>query len=195
MRTCLIELCYSLLDVITNKELKLEADDFIELRNSIDDTLLWVNVHMKTTKVEYKMKVDDINNKCESMLAKYNSENLFEVVTNKTDELGKLCYLIKSAVLRDILMLDEKDKIELDGLLDEAFDHVEEEGSDKEKKEETSERYITEINKLCDRLGQNMSTHMHSAIICPTTHTFVDNKDDEIGGVSIQDIKKMRANK
>ena len=61
LRTTLKELCYHLFDIIQNPSLNINEDHKKDLRDFIDDSLLWICSHEKPTIIDYKQKIDEIN--------------------------------------------------------------------------------------------------------------------------------------
>ena len=62
LRKSLFDLCYSIFDIICNEGFIIDKNDRNDLKDYIDDTLLWLHVHEKPTKIEYKQKIDEILN-------------------------------------------------------------------------------------------------------------------------------------
>ena len=108
LRQAVTDLCYSIFDIVASGDLKISSEHLIELKDYIDDSLIWLHVHEKPSKAEYKIKIDEINNTCDKLFSHYESANkeffkhneMIESIKNKRDELENLCIVIK-------LMLDD----------------------------------------------------------------------------------------
>lgn len=159
LRNNLIELCNNVHEIITSESLKIIDEHKKELRDFIDDILLWVHVHQNPIKNDYKSKIDEINDSCNKILEEYQKENkeIFEIneiskkIHSKKDELEQLCLTIKSSIECNIFSLEE----DLIKMLDENVTQTLEWLID-DKTEDEYVNKLDEINKLCDKLYQSM---------------------------------------
>ena len=212
-RNCLIDLCNSIFDMLlNNRDLNIKDEDFIELRDIIDDTLLWIHVHMKATKIDYNMKIDTINTICNNIMNKYNNDDaqIFkynEVTSNIKscrDELEQLCYLVKSMIMCDIISIEQEQIDILSKHIDDTLNWFIS-TTDKTIDDSIYKQKTDEINNMCNK---SYSEHMNkinnidvkSSVIFGNNKSevvhinndFIENVDDALGGVSIQDILKLR---
>jgi molecular chaperone DnaK (HSP70) len=218
MKNSLTELCYSVFDIISSDALKLLDEDKQNLRDFVDDTLLWVNIRQKPTKIDYKMKIDDLNNECNKVLEKYqnNNQEIFEYnqilqnIKSSKDELSQLCYAIKSSIINNLFSLHEKQIKSLDQKIDETLEWIMEvdieacknpENGDITKNEVLYKERLDEINELCDKLYQSMMGVSINSKIDILGNDISDNiitlnETGESGsGTSIADIMKKKVEK
>jgi molecular chaperone DnaK (HSP70) len=126
LRELVVEMCYNIFDVVSSDSLKLIDNDREELKDYINDTLLWVHVEEKISKSQYKSKIEEINKFCNNILEKYNDDNIFDdnsmVVNTKRDELEQLCYALKSSIVSNLFSIKEDKIKELDDKINDIFD-------------------------------------------------------------------------
>jgi len=189
LRSCLTDLCNNLFDILTSNNLKLDLDDKYELRDYIDDTLLWMHVHMKAAKTEYKTKIDMINTKCDEIMNKYNNDDpIFGGETedeNKTayEELEHLCYLLKSVITCEILTIEQNKINELDAKIEETLNWLYDEQNQNNNNKNLHKTYrdkIDEINNLCNKLHfefiqKNDGIHLSTNILPDSNGSNNDN--------------------
>jgi len=114
-RENLIELCNALFDVLRDDTINKKVRD--ELKDCIDDTLLWVYVGDKYTTKEYIMKIDDINSKCDKL-----TEDIF-IEDSCRRELENLCLGLKGNINVDCPSDDCKEIIRsLNKVIDESIE-------------------------------------------------------------------------
>lgn len=103
LRQAVIDLCYTIFDIISSGNMKISNDHIIELKEYINDSLLWLHVHEKPNKIEYKIKIDEINETCNKIFDYYkkNNEDVFKKnelissIKNSRDELENLCLVLQ----------------------------------------------------------------------------------------------------
>lgn len=97
-RTSLIELCNSILDVLQD-DLHLLVDESTknDIKDFIDDTLLWIHVESKITIQDYNNKTEELNAMCNKML---DDDKNIKDNSNlcKRYELENLCFGIKGSL-------------------------------------------------------------------------------------------------
>ena len=195
MRDTLKNLCNDLFDVLTSKSLKIPEENIIELREIIDDTLLWTHINQKATKIDYKAKIDNINKKCEDMMKEYDENEVFsydELIpgTNSLrDELEELCYLIKSSVDNNMMTIDRENMITLENKIDNTLKWL----IDNPLAEHECCRIMDDINSLFNSCSKNTQEEQTKDL--NNSNHFIDLDDDEVGGTSIHDIKNKLLNK
>jgi len=134
-------ICSSIIEIIDSPSTKLSDDDKLELRNFIDDTLLWVCIHTKPTIEEYKIKLIDINNICDIVMNKYNND----IYTNNSKEtLEKLCLTLKTLIDDEKIIVKNKDNFI--NIIEETLEWI---YSDEATLENKCHDKINMINSLC----------------------------------------------
>jgi molecular chaperone DnaK (HSP70) len=168
LRKNLMDLSYSVFNILSSDYLIISHEDKIKIRDFIDDTLLWMHVHEKISKNEYKSKIDEINDICNNIFEEYNkksinifkSDEISENIKNKIDELETLCYTIKIMIEDGVFQLK---KIYLDKLLEILNANLDwiilekEKGSDLNLLEQECENKINEINEICKDYDNKMN--------------------------------------
>lgn len=172
LRETLVEMCYSLYEILNEDSLRIEEDDRVELKDYINDTLLWVHVEEKISKAQYKNKIDEINDECNKVFEKVGSDSLFEEnqvtsrIKTKRDELEQLCYAIKSSIISNLFSLEEDVIQDLDKKVDDLFDWLidvdlrtkkaELTNTEVDINEDDYQGKIDEINELCNSFYYKM---------------------------------------
>lgn len=167
LRDELSTLCYSIFDIITSDSLIIDKNYIAELKEYIDDILLWVHVKEKITVSEYKQKIDEINTICNDIVDKHNSEFIFDSnlysgqIKTKKDELEQLCYALMSSIMSNILALHEKHIQQLKIKVSETLDWIIEIEIQNKKEncdvpEMEYQNKINELNGLCDKLYESI---------------------------------------
>jgi hypothetical protein len=124
IRKELFDLCYSIFDIINNDGFKIDKNHKNELKDFIDDTLLWAHVHEKPTKIDYKQKIDEVNDACDKILNEYKDKNIFEeneLTKNPKDELENMSLALKLLVNEHKTMLKDTDITSLNTYLEDIF--------------------------------------------------------------------------
>lgn len=200
LKKSLNELCYSIFDIIENPSFVIEKEHKKELRDFIDDALLWICSHDKPTKTDYKAKIDEINDACDKILKVYEDKqdkifiDEFSEIKTKLDELENLCLTVK--VLLDsgtlpikaqiISELEKKIIQNLDGIYNDLFVDV---------SDNIIQEKIDEINLL----SNNLFNKLQGLNITPgnvnkeDNNTTKNNTTENLnGGTSIQDLLRQR---
>lgn len=169
LRDCLIILCYSIFDIISSNALKIDSEYVTELKEYIDDVLLWCHVKEKISVSEYKQKIEEVNKLCNDIVDKYNENQLFHDNLNnniKRDELEQLCYTLLSSIISNMIALREEDVIILKEKIESTLNWLIEIDIEVKKKELENIEYIIgddkyqekidDINKLCEKLYNSL---------------------------------------
>ncbi len=196
LRKDLFDLCYSIFDIICNENFVIDKEHQNELKDFIDDTLLWAHVHDKPTKVEYKLKIDEINEACDKIINEYegNNKDIFsqnELIKNSNNpksELENMAFTIK-------ILCDEKktflktDQInKLNNKLDEIFtllydtDNV---------SEETFKEKLEEFNLFCQDLYNELAGINFDVNVINSSNIIL-NEGDSTSGTDIETLLKIR---
>lgn len=201
VRNTLTELCYSVFDIIGDESLKIDKHHKDELRDFIDDTLLWVHIHDKPTRIDYKMKIDEVNDACNKIMEHYNNDifntnELISAIKSKRDELENLCLTIQVMIEKKAFPLLQvyidilKEKV--DNNLHFIYDGIKQDNDEFEK---DCEKRLNELNEMCTNYNNKMhglniteSTITKTSIILDET----DMKEDDTGGTSIATLRKRK---
>ena len=192
LRSNLRELCDNINSIIVSDSFNISDDHKKELRDFIDDTLLWIHIHKTPTKNDYKCKIDEINDACNKIMEEYQKENkeIFQIneisksITSKKDELEQLCLTIKSSIDCNIFSIDEHLIKLLDDSVSTTLDWIIE-----ERNEEQYIDKLDEINKLCDKLYQSMMGIMTNNDKTILGNDLNNNHDDFFTGTKLSDLK------
>lgn len=150
LRESLKELCNNIFDILGSKTLQIDESNIVKLREYIDDVLLWIHVHDKATKNDYKMKIDLINEQCDEIVN--NHRDLF-ISSDKSrrKELEELCYYIKSSIDTKMFILNDKQLMKLDNKIIETLEWL---INTEDNNTTIYDNKIEEINELCNSLYQ-----------------------------------------
>lgn len=218
LRKSINELCYSIIDITTNKNINLSQHHINELKQYIDETLIWISIRSKITKNEYIEKIKEINNNCDQIFDHYkeSGQNIFinkQEDLNKKEELEKLCFIIKIMIEEGAFPIKEKYINKLENTIDEILDWV---IGKNDTQHEINEDFYNEcelkinyINGLCNDLhnqmqginiNDNIDIFGNNRIILPEHSELNNNMDDddddenEKGGTSIISILQKKKN-
>ena len=205
LRNHIVDVCNSVYDIISSGGLNIPEDHLSEIKDYIDDLLLWVHVKQKITPSEYQDKIDEVNKMCNEAVDKYGDKTLFEEEAaheiDKKDELEHLCYAIKSSVDNNFIHADEKEIQKLDKSVGTILDWLID--IDIKKLEISDVIYqekIDDINFICDEIYKEMikfkvntSTSMVQTELSsdlPGDTMLLGNSDNIAAGTSIADLIK-----
>jgi len=166
LRDVLIALCYSVFEIISSETNNMDKDHIIELKDYIDDIMLWIHVKEKIKISEYKQKIDEVNKICNDFVEKYNNTEIFTNVYTKKDELEQLCYTLMSSIMCNVLAAHEDDIQNLKKNIENTFEWLIEIELQIKKAELTSETFIIKeeefqnkinmLNELCNKIYNSM---------------------------------------
>lgn len=175
LRNAVSDICYSIFDIINSEYTKISEEHKQELKDYINDSLLWLHVHEKPTKNEYIIKIDEINETCDKILSHYKNNNkslfqhcdLISSVKNKRDELENLCIVLK-------ILIDDKAITEKGNVSETILKAIEEnliwlsshdgQNEDDNQEEKQKEFYnecrirVDELNLLCSKIQQMLQS-------------------------------------
>lgn len=155
-REALQELCNSVFEVISSDAISIDASHIRELKDYIDDVLLWMHVREKIAKKEYIEKIDEINRACDKILEETNKTEVFEQnhvikqIKTKRNELEQMCYAIKSSILSNVFSLKEDGIVALDGMIEDALEWLVNLDVKKKKQELLNEQKNKKSNNIED---------------------------------------------
>jgi molecular chaperone DnaK (HSP70) len=222
LRKSVSNLCYSILDLTSSENINLSKEDIEDLKDYIDDTLLWMHIHDKIKKEEYVDKINEINKNCDRIFEHYKEigvnifgENKFEKAIgnkNKKDELENLCYILKIMIEDGAFPLKSKYLQNLQNTIEDTLNFIydyNKENNEENNKEnnnfyEICDKKINYINDLCNELhtkmqGININEQVdifgNERIIIPEkSETDADdpNQENEEKGISIISIMQRK---
>lgn len=190
LRQAVFDLCNSVLDIVDSGNLQIAPEHIKDMKEYIDDTLMWVHIHEKPTRAEYKLKIDNVNNMCDKIFKFYEDsgtqlfkENeIVQSIQNPRDELENLCIIIKLLIQEQSIPLDKKDLAKLYKLVNDTSNWIFE--------------YDISIEKL--RVDKKDEDFINNAIKtfhdeCITKLTEVNNESDivnqKINGINLEKFK------
>ncbi len=207
LQETLVQLCYDINDIISSDVLIMKEEDKNEIKEYVEDTLIWAHVQQKITKHDYTLKIEEINNNCNNIINTYEKQNesLFasqnENGTNPRNELEQLCYTLKSSINCNIYALNQESVNILNKLIDGGLDmilqnDIELYSNDENKSEDYYPKYIEkiqEINDSCDILYKNINHEINPNItIISSEHDLssISSEPDSSDGTSIETMMK-----
>jgi len=96
LRKNLVDMCNSLLEFTYDENINIKKEHIDELRDYLDDVLLWVHIHNKIKKEEYIEKINDVNSNCNKIFENYSQEGVYK--NNEIsifEKLEQLCYAVQ----------------------------------------------------------------------------------------------------
>jgi hypothetical protein len=208
LRKNLFDLCYSIYDVLGNESLLINKEHKTDLKEFINDTLLWLHVHVKPTKIDYKEKIDEVNDACNKILGEYeDAEEIFDKdeisKSNKNvwDEFENLLYTLKIMIDENAFPIKKKYLEKLVKTIDEQviwiadtnYKRNNEQSFDLEQfKKDCTERMNT-VNEICTDLNNKMNGinfDQNRSVIREVV--LVPDEPSTGQGTSILDILKRR---
>lgn len=214
IRKALSDLCYSINEVLDSDKLAINNDHIKELRDYIDDTLLWIYTHDQPSKAEYKMKIDEVNEQCDIVFKHYENEGkdvfnknaIVESIKNNRDELENLCITLKLLLLDNAIPNNKKTESLLIQLTEKINNTLVWIYSTDEEQDKNMENYysecnkkLNEINEMCDSIYQKtQGIYIDSNTIVPKKEDIVltgyieSNNEEKEMGTSIIDIMRNK---
>lgn len=153
-RNMLTELCYSVFETLSNPPVEMKPDHVTELKDYIDDVLLWVHIKEKLTEKDYIEKIDEVNNNCNTIMDQYSNTPETEVITSSRDELEQLCFGLKCGIQNNMFSINEDASKKLLATVEEYLVWLEE-NTDAENIIYVIKQQ--ELNQLCDEYYQSMT--------------------------------------
>lgn len=141
LRDMLVNLCYEVFDILTTLP---QSNKVIEVKELVDEVLIWVFVKTKITAKEYQEKINEVNNYCNNLVE---SDNLNNIKMTK-DDLIQMCYDLMSTMESNILCTHEYLISELRNKINEIFANID------NIIHYEYERDI--LNEMCDEIYKSM---------------------------------------
>lgn len=186
IKQSLEELCVSLLNILDTANIN-EKDQF---RDYIEKVLLWMHVKENCTIIDYKRKIDEINEYTQNVMTNCDKNIFIEENENiEKKELEELCYMIKYNIVANSFSLQDSDMKKLEQCIDETLDNIESDNVFDFKSK------MDEINNLCEQMCSNMVNNDDMEIdnmeidnCMMGTHIVRQNNIDEGIGELLMDI-------
>lgn len=132
LRQGVFDLSHSILDIIDSNNIKISNEHATELKEFINDALMWMHIHEKPTVLEYKNKINSINDICDKIFKFYQDEGvevfksneISNAIKNPRDELDNLCIIIKLLIEDKKIPLDKKELTPLYNCVCEILDWI-----------------------------------------------------------------------
>jgi molecular chaperone DnaK (HSP70) len=199
LRKGLLELCDFALAVTTENN-TMSREHITELRDQIDDILIWVHACREIKKEEYIEKIDLVNNSFQTVFDHYKEKGI-DVTSNqvtfknKQEELEYTCYKLKFELEDGMIPIKEihleELKKEIDINLSWLYENIGE-TNETEFYQECEKRLdiINNISKDVYIKMQNINVDVNTDIFKPKEEIIVLEEDQETcqGGTSIFDI-------
>ena len=197
LRKDLFDLCYSIFDILCNDGFKIDNSDKNELKNYIDDTLLWLHIHEKITRIEYKQKIDEVNDICDKILKEYEQENkeLFsenELLKNShtaKDELENMAITLKILLDEKKIMLKSSQVESLNKKLNEIFKIIYENNPINSIDNQTYIDLNNEFNLFCESLYNNTQGINFNVNVLNQSNIILG---DDTNGTDIETLLRLR---
>jgi molecular chaperone DnaK (HSP70) len=158
LRDLLVSLCYSIFDILSGDMIEKHAA--AELKEYVNDILLWVYVKEKIKIEDYQKKIEEVNNICNDIVDKnINTEINTAIIDDYgKSELEQLCFALLGGIQSNTLGIHNDDKIIfLRKYIDDILDFIIE--NDGEYIENMYYDKINELNKICDDIYENDSNY------------------------------------
>lgn len=177
LRQAVSDSCYSIFEIISSGNTNISDEHLKELRDYIDDSLLWLHVYDKPSKIEYKIKIDEINETCDKIFNHYTNQEmeknnifkqneLIQSSKNARDELENLCYVLKLLIDDGAFPIDNMYLNPFEKYIDEILEWIikndninnseTNECKDNEKYYDECKLKFDELNNYCNNIHQKM---------------------------------------
>ena len=177
IRDTLVELCHNVVDIITNSNIKMDENNIEELKDYIDDILLWVYVQEKISKTEYSQKINEINKICDDMVSKYDDILFEKIEESKKSELENLCCTLLSTIKSNLFSIGEEKIKELENVIIDSLEWL---TGDQDLNDTECKKRLDHINKLCDDLYSSMIGIDNSNVIFNVQTDVSENIQEDI---------------
>lgn len=165
MRDNLLEQCHTIYNIITSNQLNIKKDHIEELKDYIEDVIVWTHVQQQSTIKDYQEKLKELDTECDKLMEYYNGNvfdnNPLSSISSK-DELEQLCLTLKSSLMSNLFSLDEEKIKLLDEKINDTLDWMIK-TAHLELSNDTYKEKISEINTMCVELNKS--------ILCQTTNS------------------------
>jgi len=210
IRKSLSDLCYSVFDMMSSRHLNMSEEHKNELKDYIDDALLWLHVHHEKNINDYKIKIDNINETCNKIVEHYKNVgvDIFKqnevnaVIKTPRDELENTC-IVLNLMIKDgafpvnkkhLANLEEQIIKNLDWITHEDIKYVDNKTTyDVNEYQNHCEIKLKELSSLCDSLYQTMNgISLNTSNVMHNNKNNIDDSSSTTCGTSIMDIVMAR---
>ena len=193
LRKSLFELCYSIFDIILNDGFIISKEHRNDLKDFIDDTLLWLHVCEKPTRIEYKQKIDEVNEACDKLINEYDTNNkdlfseneLIKQSNNPKTELENMAITIKILSDEKKTFLKSEQILRLNKKIDEIFKLI----YDKEESDAFYKETLDNFNEFCQNLYNETNGINFDVNIMNSSNIILNNSES---GTEIETLLKLR---
>ncbi len=198
LRKSLFDLCYSVFDIICNDGFVISKEHQQELKDFIDDTLLWLHVHDKPTKIEYKLKIDEVNEACDKIINEYEKDNknifseneLIKNSQNPKSELENLAFSLKILADEKKTFLKSDQLLVLNNKLEEIFKILYKDiNQDINQDDDFYKNLVNDLNNFCQTLYNNSNGINFNVNVINSSSIILENNNC---GTDIETLLKMR---
>jgi molecular chaperone DnaK (HSP70) len=193
LRKDLFDLCYNIFDIICNDGFKIDDTHRSELKDYIDDTLLWLHIHEKPTRIEYKQKIDEVNDMCDKLISEYTTNNkelfseneLIKNSNNPKNELENMAISLKILIDEKQTMLKTEQIKSLTDKLNDIFKII---YSDEIKSDSYYTEIIDNFNIYSQELYNDIQGINFNVNVINQSNIILNNTD----GTDIESLLKLR---
>jgi molecular chaperone DnaK (HSP70) len=143
IRDTLTEYCHNTLEILNNMDIFLDEKIKNEIKEFVEDILIWIHVQQKITIEEYKQKMNELTEMCNKYV-ECSSEN-----KNIRDELITICNSLQNCLMANIIAIDDKNMKILNDKVNEIMLWIE---ITHDIENEEYNKKIDEINELCNNI-------------------------------------------
>lgn len=187
-RNLLIDLCNSVFDIISSSSFKISKDKFEDIKDFIDDTLLWAHIKQKIKLIEYDEKIAEINKKCDELVDTIDNNKPI----SKKEELEHLCYVMKTTFNNNLTNFS-KEFTELNNCknnINNIIDNI----LDKLIEEKVSDDFCNEQIQIINEHSNNLYYLMNKFNLTLSTDDKQDYEITQTSGKSIAELLKEQNN-
>jgi molecular chaperone DnaK (HSP70) len=205
IKESIINLCYEINEIIIGNNLNMSQEHITELKNYIDDSLLWIHTHNDPIKEEFLNKMNEINDTCNKFMDVYSDNNdafiknpIIVSNINKRIELENLCVTIKLLISKkEFPMNDKESHNNLINKIDESLKFIYIQENEKSNSKNfndneyynTCDKYIDSINNLCNEIYNSITGINFENNIIPQEE--IKESNIILSGPVVEDTTKM----
>lgn len=203
LRKSVNALCHDVFSIISSENLNISECHKNELKDYIDDTLLWLHVHNKIEKQEYIDKINEVNKNWDNITNYYKEQNveIFKdnvASANKFGELENLCFSLRIMIEDGALPVKDEHLNKLKNLIEETIMWLYEQEELSQQVHDECENKINLINEASQSIQnimQGLNLDENSDIFGKSRQNVIipefeidEETNTNTGGTSIFDI-------